>query len=145
MTMTTANSMDIESRISFKPIPSEHRTLITYSYTTLTMKDGGGYVAYIPGFDIIYFADTEEEANVTGDAMMETFFDFWTKNEGQRAFMLELNRMGFRSQRHDYDMANLLKSKTVGKANFKLNRSSIPPEFASAQKFNRESNFAVAS
>ncbi|MFN0254527.1 hypothetical protein E6A44_003035 [Pedobacter ureilyticus] len=117
---------------------------INYSFTTLYNESEEGLYCYIPGFDIHFFATSEEERTTIANAMTHSFFDFWVKEQGQKSFLLHLNRIGFRTQNHNFAMQSLLNSRNIKKTKFKLLRDNIPSEYASAQKFNVEADFAVA-
>lgn len=141
--METKNP-NINTSITFIPKPEVNKLTINYSFTTLFNEAEEGMYCYIPGFDIHFFATSDEERTSISRAMTQSFFDFWVKEQGQKSFLLHLNKVGFRTQNHNFAMQSLLNSRKINKTKFKLLRDNIPAEYASAKKFNVEADFAVA-
>lgn len=141
--MDTNNTTEVTTTVKFKPIPEIKKVQVTYSFSILSQDEDEGHACYIPGFDVYFFANTQEEILSIGRSMLSTYFDFWIKNQGYKAFFLELNKIGFRTENHTFAMQKLLNRKKVGNTKFKLLRGNVPSEFLAATRFNQEADFAV--
>lgn len=96
-----------------------HSIEYAYEVWISEQKDGGYNYYYIPGFNIFFFAKSHEESEKKAKAAMTGFFNYWVKNQGKRAFLDELKRLGFEEKEQ-----NKIR-------NYKLpkNRANIPIAF----------------
>jgi hypothetical protein len=82
-----------------------------FSIFTKELTEGETHFScYIPNFDIFYSVSSEENIEKRGKSMLKSFFHFWLKREGKRAFFLELHKKGFRTTNHQIDMKKILNS-----------------------------------
>lgn len=92
---------------------------IHFSYAVLAVElEGGRLSCYIPSFDIAFPAKDAEESRIRGKILMRSFFDFWILKNSWSSFVINLNRLGFKSsEKHDFVLAELLKHR--GKASLR--------------------------
>jgi hypothetical protein len=93
---------------------------IKFSYRLyLREVEDGYYEGSIPSYDIYFSAKNKEAAISRAKAAMQAFYAFWIQNQGWTAFIMQINRLGFRSKLHQFDMQSLLKNRpTKVKLNF---------------------------
>lgn len=97
---------------------------VNTAFYTMWKDDGNGmFVGYIPAYDIVFSALTEEEVERRGSIMVRAFYEFWF-NQGWKQFILQIHKLGFRARGHDLAMKNLL-HKRPQKAKFKSNINKI--------------------
>jgi hypothetical protein len=109
-------------------------TTISYAFHVLQAKKeekSKNFNYYIPAFDIYYFAKSEVEGDIIGEAMLESFFNFWFDHKGLDKLAIELHRLGFEANNHKKVMADIVKNRTR-KANFSSIRNSVPNGFETA-------------
>lgn len=71
-----------------------------YDVYVAEKKEGDKYMNYyIPSFNIYYFAANDEDSKRIGDAAMTSFFNYWVKNQGKKAFLDEIKRLGFKESK----------------------------------------------
>lgn len=131
-----------KSQVVFKRLVTE--TEITCSYTTLYIEEENSISCFIPGFDLAFSAPNETESRKIGKAMTRSYLKFWLEQYGEKNLILELTKSGFKTLNHDSTLQKMFNHRDTGKIRFNLLRDNIPSEFATAQKFNEEANFAVA-
>ncbi|WP_295649086.1 hypothetical protein [uncultured Mucilaginibacter sp.] len=67
-----------------------------YAVYVADKKEGEKYFNYfIPSFNMHFFAETEEDGKIIGEAGIEGFFDYWVKNQGKKAFFDQIKKLGF--------------------------------------------------
>lgn len=86
---------------------------ITGAFSILYKEEEKCISCYIPGFDISYSVMIDDKSKIKsrGKNMVVSFFNFWVKNQGMKSFFLELHKLGFRSEKHDFVLRQLLNNK----------------------------------
>ena len=133
--------------VEIVPVPNKGSIKVTVGYHTLQIKEEGSsmYDFYIPAFDIFFCASSIEESKKIGQAMMDSFISFWSKNYGTSGFVQELNRLGFKTSQHNFSMFNIIKKKNISKKEkFNSLRPNIPNDFINATRINVKQEFSVA-
>jgi hypothetical protein len=89
-------------------IKIEHHK-ITYGFYWSWSIEGEYISAYIPAYDIYFSCKGDiEKATKRAKIMVRAFFDFWVKNQGEKSFFLQLHKLGFRTNNHNYTLKRLL-------------------------------------
>lgn len=85
---------------------------ITYSYNVNVIENTNKmYSGWIPNYDIYFSAPTRDELLIRSEKVMRSFFRYWIKQEGWKSFFLQMNKLGFRADNHDFVMMQMLKGK----------------------------------
>jgi hypothetical protein len=95
---------------------------IRYSYNVYEAEknEGDKYTQYyIPGYEIYFYAKNKEDGNKIAQATMTAFFNYWVKNQGKKAFLEEIERLGFEE----------VKSSKNNTLRFSSTRPSVPKAF----------------
>lgn len=103
---------------------------IEYGYSVYEKEKDADeeYTSYfIPAFNIHFFAKNEEDKEKIEHAVMTSFFNFWVKNQGKKAFIQEIKRLGFVEQNP--------KAKTKKDIRFSIVKPSIPNAFKKENKY----------
>ena len=103
---------------------------IEYGYSVYEKEKGPDeeYTSYfIPAFNIHFFAKNEEDKDKIEHAVMTSFFNYWAKNQGKKAFLEEIKRLGFVEQR--------TKTKEKKNIRFSITRPSVPNAFNKENKY----------
>lgn len=96
---------------------------ITVNYVVKTRNEGNGvYSSYMPGFDMYFTSNSQEDSLVKAESMLNHFFDFWIKDQNWKSFVLQMHKLGFRAPLHNMEMQNLLKNRPTT-TNFQNNKS----------------------
>ena len=112
-------------------------------YIKIRPLENGKLLCYIPGFDFIYSAKNDADANIKADAMMKCFFELHdAASRNIKSLLSEIHRLGFRSEKHAYVMGQLLHNRHVN-AKMKVSQDNIPTEFQNAEILER--NYKIAS
>jgi len=121
---------------------SIQRTGIRYAYNALFIKEENGMVSgYIPAFDIYFSAPDREIASKRGESLVAAFFNFWIKQQGFRAFVLQILKLGFKAP-NVQELKQLLERKNI---NTKLKSIDIvPKEFIESELQVQEGELEVA-
>lgn len=136
------NPINIDSKkepIFVKIQSNEHDNEINISYAYHVLrtekKEGSGNIScYIPAFDIFFFGKSVEDCDLIGDALMQSFFNFWFKDRGVDKLAIELNRLGFKAQQHPTTMMELTKRRKLkGTHRFSSFKTNVPKGFESAK------------
>jgi len=141
--METKQEVEQKNRPAFIKVSEEDEggriVAIQYGYQVYVgdKKESDGYFYYyIPSFNIHFFAKTEDEGEKKANAVMTSFFNYWVKNQGKKAFLDEIARLGFIK----------VKSKAKNKKDIRFNilKPSIPPAYKKPfSSFNRVLNIAA--
>ncbi len=90
---------------------------IEVSYQISYGFDGKYYNATIPAFDMFFCTTDEDKIQSRADSMIKTFFNYWAKSDKKTGFknlILDLHKLGFRTENHNFAMKNLLNKQTSG-------------------------------
>jgi len=69
---------------------------------------GGGFICQMPSFDIFFYAKDKAEAKKRAHAMVRSFFQHWLNDQNWKQFILQLHKLGFRTDNHNYTIKQLL-------------------------------------
>lgn len=121
--MKTNQKVEQKDRPAFIKVTEKEGGIIQsiqYSYEVYVSDKKNEHIHfYIPGYNIFFFAKTQEEGERKADAAMTSFFNYWVKNQGKKAFLEEIIRLGFEE------------TKIKQNRNYKLpkNRPNVPSNF----------------
>jgi len=101
------------------------------------IEDNGMHSWYIPAFKLFYSTATAEQGEKRGMNMTKSFFDFYLKKGSFKEFILEIHKLGFKSDRHNLVMRDLLNHK-IDKANFKSPAIVVRTDFKKAANIQRQ-------
>jgi hypothetical protein len=105
-----------------------NRDGLRFAYHTLfNIEEDGAVSCYIPAFDIFYSAPNKEEGSRRSRLMVESFMNFWIKKQGFRSFVLQILKLGFKTQNHE-QLTQLLNRKNIN-AKLSSRNPNIPTGF----------------
>lgn len=87
---------------------------IKVSYVIAVEKDENTGVFYcnIPSFNIDFYTRDENEIKRKSVAFIHSFIDYYLKRESFNSFILAINKLGFRSEKHMLKMKDMLNRKS---------------------------------
>ncbi len=121
---------------------SINREGIRYGYHVLHIPEENGMISsYIPAFDIYFSSPNKEKASERSRTMVTSFFNFWIKKQGFRSFVIQILKLGFKTQNAS-ELKQLLERKNI---NAKLNsNSTAPKDYLKAEVVEEEGTLEVA-
>jgi hypothetical protein len=120
--------MDQKKTIPFIQFTDEG---IKVSFNVLGKKEGDMYSWYVPAYDIYFSSPTEEIGRKRAKSAVMSFFNYWTKEQSFKNFILEIHKLGFRaSENHELTVKKLIDKQHI-KAKFK-SAGKTPPSFQEA-------------
>jgi hypothetical protein len=107
---------------------------IDISYNILSnKKDDSKYVdCYVPAFNLKFCTTNEENIKKYSRAMIISFFNYYTKKDNFNSLILEIHKMGFRTEMHNFAMKEILNKKR-NHAKFMTKNVEIPEEFKNSK------------
>lgn len=103
-----------------------------YAVYVTEKKENDRYFNYfIPAFNIHYFAETEEDGKIIGEAGVAGFFDYWIKNQGKKAFYEQIEKLGFVQDKSTLKSNKEVRSNIKSKPEFRFQRlkPNVPPAY----------------
>lgn len=92
--------------------------------------EDGYYNYFIPAFNVHFFAKNEEDAERIEYSVMTSFFNYWVKNQGKKAFFDEIKRLGFVEAR-----PTIAPKKNI---RFDKKKPNVPPAFNIERRFSKK-------
>lgn len=115
----------MESEAPKAPFIKVMKGKFQFGFTYHAIKDGDMYSCYIPAFDIYFSCNADPEIlNKRATSAVKSFFSFWFKKEGAKAFFLEIHKLGFRTENDAYNLKRLLNKEIF---NTKFQADSVLP------------------
>jgi hypothetical protein len=105
---------------------------INYKVLTNHENDGKYFDCFVPAFNLKFCTDNKEDINRYSNAMIKSFFNYYLKKENFNSLILEIHKMGFRTEMHNFAMKEIL-NKKKNKANFTIGNSVVPEEFINSK------------
>lgn len=105
-------------------------------------EEDGMYSFHIPAYNIHYSAPSFEEGDRRSVIMVSSFFNFWVLKQGFRQFVLQIFKLGFKTQNHD-EFKRLL-NRTDLNARLSSKNWKIPAEFANYETSSQTGELSVA-
>ncbi len=106
------------------------------------IKEGEMVSTFIPAFDLYYSSPNKDEANKRAKIMVKSFLNFWIQQQGFRAFVLQMLKLGFKTP-DATALKQLLERKNIN-AKLSASNTNIPDEFLEAETFLQEDQMEVA-
>lgn len=106
------------------------------------VKENGMFLGYIPVFDLIVSGNNEHDMIDKADKMLSSYINYYLKRESFNAFILQINKLGFKTNMHMLTMKKLL-NRDQAKANFKNTVNNLPKEFENT-KVSKNSSLKMA-
>jgi len=105
---------------------------INYRILANNTENGKYYDCFVPAFNLKFCTDSEENITRYSKIMITSFFNYFIKKENFNSLILEIHKMGFRTEMHNFAMKEILNNKRKN-ANFMIGNSSIPEEFINSK------------
>lgn len=128
-----------EARVSFEPgkVKAEYNILVKAD------QKNSRYTCYIPAFDLIYPAKSNEDIKKRADAMVSSLMNFYFKEDNPKNLFIALHKLGFRSPNHNMIMKDALNKKEI-RAKFQNISNYIPEGYDVANFETKETELSVA-
>lgn len=106
------------------------------------VKENGTFLGYVPVFDLMISGKTEDDMMNKADKMLSSYINYYLKRESFNAFILQINKLGFKANMHMLTMKKLL-NRGQSKASFKNGVNNLPKEFENT-KVSKNSSLQMA-
>lgn len=107
----------------------ENGRVRVYYSVVAKVKENGKHLCVIPGFNLMFSANNDDEVTQRSGAMIKTYINYYLKEENFQSLLKKLHQIGFRApEQHAYIMKELLNKKRRN-AKFKSNNETIPNFF----------------
>lgn len=85
-----------------------------YAFQYFFKAEGAFVTCKVPAFDL-HFSSPNDEAEVKkrAGAMVRAFFNYWIKDVGPKQFFLELHKLNWRTENHNYALKKLLNKEKI--------------------------------
>lgn len=120
-----------------------NRNGIKYGFHYRYITENNGMVStFIPAYDIYYSSPSLEEAKKRAGIMVNSFFKFWIQQQGFRAFILQILKLGFKAP-NEKALRQLLERSNI---NAKLNSPNreVPLDFLQSETHVQEGELELA-
>lgn len=101
-------------------------------YNVLTVRDKDENAkhidCFVPAFNLKFSTTSEENISKYSNAMVSSYFNYFLKKENFKAMIVEIHKLGFRTNQHNFVMNQLLNKKKRN-AKFLIDSVNIPEDF----------------
>ncbi|WP_445720370.1 hypothetical protein [Flavobacterium sp.] len=103
---------------------------ITYNVLTIRDKDENAkhIDCFVPAFNLKFSTTSEDNIFKYSNAMVSSYFNYFLKKENFKAMIVEIHKLGFRTNQHNFVMHQLLNKKKRN-AKFSIDNVNIPEGF----------------
>ena len=102
------------------------------------IESSGMYSWWIPSFDLFFSSMTLEDGQRRGDALTQSFFNYWILQEGFDAFIDKIERLGFKTE-STKQIRSLKKRRSNKPVVFMPQREKAPGEYTGYSIFSQKS------
>jgi hypothetical protein len=85
---------------------------ISYVVAIEKESEDGIFYCNIPSFNISFYTTDRSEVDRKSKAFIQSFVDYYLKRESFNTFILAINALGFRSEKHMLKMSQMLNRKS---------------------------------
>lgn len=116
---------------------------ISYGFQIHSIKEANGmYSWYIPSFDTYFSSNDKELGEQRAIEISKSFFNYWLKKKGYRAFLMQILKLGYQADSHEELTALLRRTNLNGKLSTR--NKVLPDAFRKTKGTMQEGIFATA-